>query len=137
MEAGPFWCLVCKGRECKGGTNNATCALRDKRPSIVAGILDTYGGLRCVVEYRDQLKHHARHDEVTIIVPNFKVHEPIGFTERPMIEALVLRAVNDWIGRRGIPNEPHAREAVIMYGLRQLENPQWKRSFDPSLIVET
>jgi hypothetical protein len=131
---GPRNCSICKGGECCGG-GNKRCVQRDPLPSILAGILDTYGGIRYVVTPRSQLKHHIRPDELCIVVPNLVVHEPIAWGDIPFVTGRIEYAVDQWIKRRGIPNEPHAREAVIMYKLRCLEAN--KRSLDLSAIVET
>jgi hypothetical protein len=102
--------------------------------SVLAGILDTYGGLRFVVAPENSLKHHVRCDEVLIVVPDLVVHEPVAWNDIPHIIAHIELEVDRWI-ERGIPNEPHAREAVIMYQLRRKECS--RRALDLNGIVET
>lgn len=118
---GPPWCPICCGRSCFGG-GNLNCLQRKPWPSVLAGILDTYGGLRFVVTRRRWLKHHVRHDELLVVVPNLKVHEPIYWHDMPGVVARIEREVDLWIKRRGVPNDPVAREAVTMYRLRCLES---------------
>ena len=117
---GPPTCPVCWGRECWGGSNK-TCAQRDPKPSRIGGILDTYGGLRAVVTHKDKFKHHVRPDEVLILVPGVRLHEPIPWGLHPKIKDAVEAEVEKWIDR-GPPNEPHARQAATMYRLRGLEH---------------
>ncbi len=127
-------CNACKGIvECYGG-GNKLCRKRDPRPSHIAGILDTYGGLRFVVAHRKDFKHHIRRDEILIVVPDLLVHEPIAWNDIPSVIARIELVVNRWIEENN-PNEPHIQEAVRMYRLRCLENP--RRSLDLSGIVET
>lgn len=104
------------------------------RPSVLAGIIDTYGNIRYVVTQRSKLKHHRRHDEVCIVVRGVKVFEPIPWDEIPYTIRRIQKAVNDWL-ERGLPNEPYAREAAIMYCLRCQEQDQ--ESLDLSVICET
>jgi hypothetical protein len=136
MRYGPRKCPLCKGGECRGG-GNKSCLQRDPLPSILAGILDTYGCIRFVVTHRDQLQYHVRPDELCIVVPNLTVHEPIAWGESYYVVGRIEHVVDEWIRQRGIPNDPHMRECVTMYRLRQLENPLFKKSLDISRIVET
>lgn len=111
-------CIACLDlTPCKGG-GNRDCAKRDPRASVLAGILDTYGGIRYVVTYRSELKRHKRHDEVMIVVPDVTVHEPIASWDIPGVTRCVDLAVDEWLAR-GTPNEPHARECAVMYKLRR------------------
>lgn len=126
-------CRACNGFECKGG-GNTICLRRDPHASHLAGIIDTFGSLRFVIAHRKTLKHHARPDELLLIVPGIVVHEPITWTDIPMVIGHIERWVDRWIVDN-IPNEPHAREAVRMYRLRCLENP--RRALDMNTIVET
>ncbi len=125
-------CLDMDGR-CKGG-GNLNCRKRDPRESILAGILDTYGGLRYIVTYRSSLKHHTRPDEVAVIVPGARVHEPIAWNDIPHVTAIIDRAVDEWLAR-GTPNEPHARECATMYKLRRSRRQRDSVHIDD--IVET
>jgi len=106
----------------------------DARPSILAAILDTYGGLRFIVTQADSLADHVRYDETAIVIPHLTVREPIAWRDIPFVIARIQLAVDEWL-ERGLPNEAHAREAAIMYALRRKELTQ--RSLDLSAIVET
>lgn len=131
---GPTFCQVCFGGECRGGGNRG-CVQRDPRPSVLAGILDTYGGLRFIVAHRRSLRSHMRHDETCIVVPRLKVHEPIAWGEIPIVVARIEHTVREWIKVHSIPNQPHVRDAVVMYQLRCLEQDQV--SLDLGVIAET
>jgi hypothetical protein len=127
-------CVVCRGViECKGG-GNTRCRKRDPHASHLAGILDTYGGLRFVVAHKNTFAHHVRPDEVLIVVPDLLVHEPIAWNDIPSVIARIELTVDHWI-REQKPNEPHAQEAAKMYRLRCLEHE--RRSLDLETIVET
>jgi hypothetical protein len=128
-------CRACLGdtARCKGG-GNRDCERRDPRPSHCAGIIDTYGSVRFVVAHQKDFKHHARHDELLIVVPDLLVHEPIAWGDIPGCIRRIERAIDEWIAR-GISNEPTAKEAVTMYRLRCLEQQQ--QSLDLTAIVET
>lgn len=82
----------------------------------------------------DDIARHTRCDETAIPVPDLIVHEPIAWGDIPIVIARIEAIVEAWIAR-GIPNEPHAREAVTMYRIRQQERP--RRSLDLGAIVET
>jgi hypothetical protein len=106
----------------------------DARLSIAAGILDTYGGIRFVVTQADGLANHVRHDETAIVVPDLTLREPIAWCDIPFVIARIQLTVDQWL-ERGLPNEPYAREAAVMYVLRRKELTQ--RSLDLGAIVET
>lgn len=126
-------CLVCQGKiECKGG-GNMRCRKRDPRASRIAGILDTYGGLRFVVTHKKNLKSHARPDELLFIAPGL-VHEPIAWNDIPHVVAKIEWWVDKQLRERP-PNTEHGVQAATMYRLRCLENK--KKSLDLSTIVET
>ena len=109
------------------------CVQRDPKPSRIAAILDTYGGVRTVVAYNSELPHHVRADELAIISP-VRVHEPISWNDVPGLVAHAKWVLEQWI-ENNRPNTPHAIEAVKMYRLRCLEQNQ--RSFDLHVIAET
>ena len=126
------YCRACKGiQACRGG-GNKLCAKRDPRPSRLAGILDTYGGLRFIVAHRKSLKEHKRHDELLIVVPRLIVHEPIAWNHIPVVVKRIELTVEKWIEENN-PNEPWAQEAVRMYRLRCTENP--RRSLDLNAVA--
>jgi hypothetical protein len=128
-------CSACRGGAiaCKGG-GNKDCIRRDPRPSHCAGIMDTYGCVRFIVAHQRTFKHHVRPDEILIVVPDLLVHEPIAWSDIPGCLRRIERAIDEWIAR-GIPNEPHAREAVVMHKLRRKE--QDPQSLDLCAICET
>lgn len=107
--------------------------------SVLAGILDTYGGLRFVVAEPKQLKYHVRHDEVCVVVPDVIAPEAVPWGAIPWVISRIEQEVKKWIAERRYGNEPHVIEAVTMYQLRCLEHPGLltKRSLDLGAIVET
>jgi hypothetical protein len=119
---GPTTCKACKGKECYGG-GNLKCQQRDCWPSVIAAIVDSYGGGRVVVTHRGRLKHHVRQGEFLFIVPDKIVHEPIAWNDIPMVCHCADTYVADWIALNGFGNEPDKREALHMWRLRRLENP--------------
>lgn len=133
---GPFFCALCRGQSCWGGGNKG-CVQRDPRPSILAGILDSYGGLRSVVTYEDRVCAHVRPDEIAIVVPNLTVHEPIAWGDIPYVIARIKLEVDRWIEQIAIPNEDHIREAVAMYQLHKLRHPSAQGSIHLPDIVYT
>jgi hypothetical protein len=135
MRIGDEPCIACNGGAlpCKGG-GNLRCWRRDPQPSRCAGIIDTYGSIRFIVTHRKGLKHHVRADEISIVVPGLIVHEPIAWSDIPGLIRRIELAVDDWLAR-GLPNEPHAREAAVMHKLRRQEHQQ--QSLDLSAICET
>ncbi len=130
---GPSDCPECWGRECRGG-GIRECVQRDPRPSHVAAILDTYGGMRVVVAHKPEFKHHRRHDEVLVMVPDLRVHTPIAWGDIPGVIGRAHAELDKWV-EQNRPNEPYAIEAVTMYQLRRLELEQG--SLDIYDIVET
>ncbi len=130
------WCEACKhSSPCKGG-GNKQCVRRNPRPSIVAAVLDTYGGMGVVVTHRKNLKHHVRHDELAIVAPGLIVHEPIAWNDIPIVIRRMEIEVDKWIAR-GIPNDPLHREIVTMYRLRCAEHPDNRGSRDLTKLVYT
>jgi hypothetical protein len=123
-------------RPCKGG-GNKDCIKRNRLPSVLVGILDTYGGMRVVVTHRKSVRHHVRHDELAIVVPRLRVHEPIAWGDIPSVVRRVEIEIDKWIERHGMPNDPVQHECVTMYRLRSLEQPGSKRSFNPAVIAFT
>jgi len=129
-------CPACKyGFDpCKGG-GNLGCIKRNSLPSVIVGILDTYGGLRVVVTHRRELHHHVKQDELAIVVPRLRVHEPIAWDDIPVVIARAELEMAKWIERYGEPNDPVHRECVAMYRLRQLEHT--RKSLDLTAIAYT
>lgn len=104
--------------------------------SAVAGILDSYGGLRVVITERWRLKNHKRHDELLFVVPNLKVKEPVPWDMIPWLVASVERHIAEWIRTRNDPDDLN-QEAITMYRLRCLEHVGSKRALNLEHIVET
>jgi hypothetical protein len=127
-------CIACNGGRipCKGG-GNLRCWRRDPKPSILAGILDTYGGFRVVVTYREFLYYHVRCDELCVIAP-IVVHEPIAWNDIPFAIGRAGGEMDKWV-ENNWPNEAWKIEAIKMYKLRKLEQDQ--ASFDLSRIAQT
>jgi len=86
------------------------------------------------VAHRNKLAFHHRHDEVLVVVRGLSVHTPIALGDVPGLIDRVKHEVDKWLAR-GTPNEPHAREAAVMYRLRCLEQDQ--ESLDLYALVET
>lgn len=128
-------CPICDGLTCKGG-DFTRCIKRNKRASVVAAVLDTYGGVRVVVAHRSQLKHHKKDDEIMVVVPNLVVHEPIGWNRIPVIVRHAEQAIDLWI-ENNRPNEEWAMMACRLRQLRKLEQPGSRRTVDLRQIVET
>jgi hypothetical protein len=128
-------CPACSGLDCKGG-GNRSCAKRDPKPSRLYGIIDTYGGIRFVVTHRNAIKHHIKHDELLIAVPNLKVHEPIAWNDIPIVIARIELTVANYL-KTYIPNDPTLAQCAKMYRLRCLESRSAKGSLNLSAIVET
>ena len=123
-------------RPCKGGGNKG-CIKRNPLPSVIVGIIDTYGGMRVVVTHRRDVRHHVRHDELAIIVPRLRVHEPIAWNDIPIVVKRCEIEIEKWIKQRGIPNDPVRRECVVMYQLRCKEHPASRGSRNIHDLVET
>ena len=87
-----------------------------------------------VVAHKKTLKHHARSDDLLIVVQPILVHEPIAWGDIPGLIEHVTWYVRKWIDDNN-PNEPWAQQAVRMYKLRCLEQNQ--KSLDLYSIVET
>ena len=115
---GPFDCPVCCGAECRGG-GNLRCAQRDPQHSFIAGILDSYGGMRVVVAHRNQYKHHVRHDEFLCIYPGKRVHTPIAWGDVPMVVHIGETAVENWVKQHERDNDPQVLDAIRAYKSRK------------------
>jgi hypothetical protein len=102
--------------------------------SAVAGILDTYGGLRVVVTPRWRMKYHKRHDELLFVVPDFKVQEPVPWEKIPALIATVERHIDWWIKTRNDPDDLN-QEPIKLYRLRCMEHPHGKRALNLEHIV--
>lgn len=101
--------------------------------SHIAGILDSFGGLRVVVSDRKNMKDHVRPDEFLILVPNMTVAEPVPWNLIPVVVRLAELATKKWADRNH--NDPSKQWASKLYRLRCLE--QNRRSINLDKIVQT
>lgn len=131
-------CPVCGPQhvECKGG-GNTRCRQRNSRASRLAGIIDTYGGIRFVVTHKRNLRHHVKSDELLFIVPNLLVHEPIAWNDIPSVVRRIEIETAKQIDAMPEPNEAWKREAIAMYRLRCLEQRTNKKSLNLDEIAQT
>lgn len=113
------------------------CAKRNPRASRLAGIVDTYGGIRFIVTHKSHLKHHVRPDELLFVVPHLLVHEPIAWNDIPMVIRRIEIETMKQIDAMAEPNEAWKRDAIAMYRLRCLEQRTNKHSLDFERIVLT
>lgn len=128
-------CEVCANNgRCRGG-GNLRCFRRNPRASRLAGIVDTYGGIRFVVTHNSLLKNHVGHNELLFVVPKLRVHEPIAWGDIPIVIARIEYETRKQIEEMPTPNEPWKLEAITMYKLRCLEHTP--RSHDLSEIAQT
>jgi hypothetical protein len=103
--------------------------------SIVAAVLDGYGGAPVIVTPRDQLHHHVRPGMIPVIVPDLLVREPIAWDHIPGLLNTVDRYVEWWIKTRNDP-EVSNHPAVRLYTLRRMRGYQ-RDSVNLYDIVET
>ena len=106
-----------------------------RRYSIVAAVLDGYGGAPVVVTERENLRHHVRPGMIPVIVPDLLVREPIPWWRIPSLLHTVDRYVEWWIATR---NDPELTEhpALKLYTLRRKRGYQ-RHSVNIHDIVET
>lgn len=114
-------------------TNPVARIMRGK--SVVAAVLDSYGGVRVIVSHKSKLKHHIRHDELCLVVPDVRIREPVPWSWIPCVIRGAHAHLDWWIKTRNDPEYGGFREHVVMRGLRQLENPG--RSLNLLDICET
>jgi hypothetical protein len=108
---------------------------RSRRYSIVAAILDGYGGAPVVVTERENLHHHVRPGMIAVVVPGLYVREPIPWDRVPALLAKVDAYVDWWIKTRNDPdliNHP----AVKLYTIRRTRGYQ-KQTTNLWDMVET
>lgn len=115
-------CPACLEGQCKGG-GNKLCRKRDPRPSRIAGILDRFGGYRVVVEHPDQFVAHLGVGEFLCPVPGKTVHQPIAWGDHPSVIALGELAVQHWVDKHAMSNDPDKVEAIRAYRARR----SWER----------
>lgn len=120
---------------CEPRKNIVHPELRGK--SVVAAILDSYGGVRVVVSRKSELKHLVRHDELCVIVPNVRVREPIPWNWIPNVIRGAHAELDRWIATRNDEDYGGFREHVVMRRLRELEHSGSKHSLHLPDIVTT
>lgn len=130
---GPPSCPICWGRECCGG-GNKQCVQRDPKPSHIAGILDSFGGVRVVVAHKQTFKHHLGRGEFLCVVPDKLVHEPIASGDIPFVVRLGEIAVETFVARNAQTNDADKQEAVRAYRSRQSWHQQHSLHW-PSLVL--
>ena len=86
--------------------------------SAVAGILDGYGGWRTVVAPLRGMHHHVNPGELLLIVPNYKVQEPIPWNDIPGLIRRVDLYILEWIRTRNDPDTLN-HLAVALFLLRR------------------
>jgi len=103
--------------------------------SIIAVVLDGYGGAPVVVTELEELHHHVRPGMIPLVVPDLRVQEPIAWEDIPRLLATADAYVDWWIRTR---NDPEILEhpAVKMYQIRRRQSDH-RRSTDLSAIAET
>lgn len=129
-------CPQCKGLECHGG-GKRLCVQRDPKPSVIGGILDSYGGVRVVVAHKRAFKHHVAPGEFLCLVKNIKqrVHEPIAWKDSPIVIRLGEIAIEEWIAANEGSNDAAKREAIRAWKSRRTWNRQ--RALDLGAICYT
>ena len=105
--------------------------------SHIAGILNSYGGVRVVVAHRSTFKQHIRCGEFLCVVRDKTVREPIAWGDIPYVIRFGEIAVEDWIKRHERDNDPDTREAIRAYRTRKLWHPEKQGALDLSAIVYT
>jgi hypothetical protein len=86
--------------------------------SSVAAVLDGYGGWHTVVAPHNLLKHHVRPGQLMLVVPHYRVREPVPVGDIPTVIRRAELYVLEWIGSR---NDPDALKhpAVALFLLRR------------------
>ena len=72
--------------------------------SSVAGMLDGYGGWYTVVAPRKSLRHHVRPGQLLLVVPDYKVKEPVPWNNIPGLIRRVELHILWWINSRNDPD---------------------------------
>lgn len=103
--------------------------------SSVAAVLDGYGGWHTVVAPRRSLKNHVRPGQLLLVVPSFKVQEPVPWIDIPMVIGRAEAHIMEWIRSR---NDPDALKhpAVALFLLRR-QRTYHRKSVNLGDIVET
>jgi hypothetical protein len=103
--------------------------------SSVAAVLDGYGGWHTVVAPRKALKHHVRPGQLLLIVPHFKIQEPVPWSDVPMVIRRAELHILEWIRTR---NDPDAlKHPAVALFLLQRQRTYHRESVNLYDIVET
>lgn len=86
-----------------------------------------------VVTYADSFAAHLGLGEHLCPVPGKIVHEPIAWGDHPYVIALGELAVEHWVDKNGMSNDPDKQEAIRAYRSRQTWQRQ--RTLDTSKLV--
>lgn len=132
-RVGSLGCSVCCEGICAGG-HLIKCLKRDPTPSRLAGVINIWGGITFVVAHADKLSPHVREDELLLIVPGVRAHQPVGWDHIPWVINTITRYVRRWI-EKNRPNNPVIANSIALYRLRCLEQNQ--RSQNVWDMVET
>lgn len=86
--------------------------------SSVAAVLDGYGGWHTVVSRRGAMRHHVRPGQLLLVVPGFKVREPVPWSDVPMVIGRAEAHILEWIRTRNDP-DTLKHPAVALFLLRR------------------
>jgi hypothetical protein len=103
--------------------------------SAVAAVLDGYGGWHTVVAPRKDLKHHVRPGQLLVVVPHYKIQEPVPWNNIPIVIGMAEHAVLEWIRTRNDPDDLK-HPAVALFLLRR-QRSFHRESVSLCDIVET
>ena len=103
--------------------------------STVAAVLDGYGGWHTVVAPRRSLKHHVRPGQLLLVVPDFKVREPVPWNDIPKVIRRAELHILWWIGSRNDPDDlKHPAVALFLLRRQRTYHRETVNLFD---MVET
>src|SRR4051812_38468291 len=103
--------------------------------SAVAAVLDGYGGWHTVVSPRKNLKHHIRRGQLLLVVPGYRVSEPVPWNDIPTVIRRTELHILEWIRTRNDPDDLK-HPAVALFILRR-QRAYHRESIDLGAIVET
>lgn len=86
--------------------------------SSVAAVLDGYGGWHTVVASRKSLRHHVCEGQLMLVVPGYKIQEPVPWDDIPTVIGKAEQHILEWIRTRNDPDDL-AQPAVALFLLRR------------------
>ena len=86
--------------------------------SSVAAILDGYGGWHTVVAHRKTFKYHVRPGQILLVVPDFKIQEPVPWERIAEVTGRAEAWILEWIRSRNDP-EVLKDPAISLFLLRR------------------